>query len=303
MTLQIVRAGFAAVQDLGRPGYAHLGVPRGGAFDEWALRDGNRLCGNDPSAAAIEFVLAGPDVRFDDEATVALTGAPFAATLDGTAVPFATTVRVAAGASISIGKVIRGARGLLCIAGGIATAPVLDSRSVSARAGIGRALAAGDRLPVGVRPGSPSAAAIRSIGGDIALGAAVRIVPGPQPFPDAALETLVSEPYEVTTEADRVGVRLDGPPLRDGGGGFEIDPEPVVPGAIQVPGDAQPIVLGPDAPATGGYPKIATVIRADLWMLAQARPGDTLRFEICDPAAARQALAVRLRETEASDDA
>lgn len=290
MSLRIARPGFAAVQDLGRAGLEPIGVPGGGAFDEWALRRGNRLCGNDADAAAIEFVLAGPEINFEHAHTVVLTGADFDASLDGMPVARDVAFEAPEGAVLRIGKARRGARGYLCVAGGIATEPVLASRSVSARAGIGVMLAGGDRLPVAGPVGRPRSVTSRAASDRTA---AIRVVLGPQPFPEQALAVLLSESFTVTPDADRVGVRLDGPALPGGG---EIDPEPAVPGAIQVPGSGQPIVLGPDGPVTGGYPKIATVIRADLWVFAQARPGDRLTFERCDPAVARRALAARLRE-------
>ncbi|HVL91149.1 MAG TPA: biotin-dependent carboxyltransferase family protein [Actinomycetota bacterium] len=298
--MRLTRAGFSSVQDLGRAAPGASGVPRGGAFDEWALRRGNRLCGNEPDAAGIEFVLAGPEVVFEKAALVAITGAPFAATLDGAAVEGEIAVPVAAGATLSIGKAARGARGYLCVAGGIATEPVLASRSASPRAGIGLMLAGGDRLPAGTASrGGPERPRPNRPETPDATPDAIRVVAGPSDLAEDSLERLIEEEWTVTPDADRVGVRLDGPALAHGPGGPEIDPEPAMPGVIQVPGDGRPIVLGPDGPATGGYPKIATVIRADLWVLAQARPGDRLRFRLCDPAAARAALAEQAGRTDA----
>lgn len=291
--MRVTRAGFASVQDLGRGPAAAAGLPRGGAFDEWSLRRGNRLCGNAPDAAGIEFVLAGPEVVFDDHVVVALTGAPFSATLGGTPLRRDEAVRVSAGVALSVGKAQAGARGYLCVAGGIGTEPVHGSRSASPRAGLGAMLAGGDRLPIG-----PPPAADASAPAPPERTGVVRVVAGPHTFAPGALEALTAAPWTVTLDADRVGVRLDGPALPHGTAGPEADPEPTIPGAIQVPGDGRPIVLGPDGPATGGYPKIATVIRADLWLVAQARPGDRLSFAVCDPPAARRALERRLSETD-----
>lgn len=272
MSLRVVRAGFATVQDGGRDvSLQRLGVPPGGAFDRRALRAGNRMCGNDDDAAAIEFVLRGPQVVFERKATAVVTGAPFAATLDGAALQPGRVFDAPRGAALDVGAAPSGARGYLCVAGGIDTPPVLGSRGASPRAGIGAMLSSGDVLPLG--------RAARPPGGnpyDMPAATAVRVVRGPQEFDDDAFHALTNNDYRVTPDADRVGVRLDGPALTRAT--HEIDPEGTVPGAIQVPGDGRPIVLGPDGPATGGYAKIAVVITDDLWMIAQARPGDTLRF-------------------------
>lgn len=281
MSLRFVRAGFATVQDLGRTGDAQrYGVPCGGAFDEWALRAGNRLCGNDDGAAAIEFVLRGPEIVFKADVTAVVTGAPFAATLDGVVLQPGRVFRAARGSTLAIGSSPWGARGYLCVAGGIDTPVVLGSRGASPRAGIGAMLSTGDEVPVGApRPPGADADFDRP-----RPDGTIRVVAGPQTFAPGALEVLLSAEFAVTPDADRTGVRLDGPALqRDT---HEIDPEGTVPGAIQVPADGRPIVLGPDGPATGGYAKIATVIADDRWLVAQARPGDRLRFRPHDGAGA-----------------
>lgn len=273
MSLRLVRAGFATVQDGGRdPSLQQLGVPPGGAFDQGALIAGNRLCGNGDRAAAIEFVLRGPSVMFERDAVAVVTGAPFAATLDGVSLDPGRVFDAPRGSTLDVGAAPSGARGYLCVAGGIDTPVVLGSRSASPRAGIGAMLSTGDVLPVGKAARPPHGDARY----EIPAATAVRVVRGPQEFGDDAFLALTNGDCRVTPDADRVGVRLDGPALTRAT--HEIDPEGTVPGAIQVPGDGRPIVLGPDGPATGGYAKIAVVIADDLWMIAQARPGDTLRF-------------------------
>ncbi len=272
--LLVGEPGWSSVQDLGRQGFGALGVPRGGAFDEWALRAGNRLAGNDDDAAAIEFAMRGPTITFGRAAVIALTGAHFDASVDGRDVPHARSFRIQEGVTLTIGRARDGARGYLCVRGGIATPSLLGSRSVSARAGLGTMLAAGDRLPLGPVPeaGSPDRRMARSI-----PEAVLRAAAGPQDD-RFDLDELFEGSFTVSAEADRVGVRLDGVRLTHRGPS-EIEPEGAIPGAIQVPADGRPIVLGPDGPATGGYAKIAVVAGADLGVLAQARPGATLRFE------------------------
>lgn len=292
MSIIVEEAGWCSVQDLGRPGYGASGVPRSGAFDEWALRAGNRLCGNQENAAGLEVTLRGPSLRFDRDAAVAITGARFMRTLDDVEVPQGETFTVRAGQRLAFGPLHAGLRAYVCVSGGIQSPLLLGSRSASPRAGIGGMLAGGETLAVGP---AQAHARRRQVHAPESLGdALVRIILGPQAqaFTPDAIERLAGEPFVVSTEADRVGLRLDGPVLTHSGEAG-IEPEGVVAGCIQVPGDGRPIILGPDGPVTGGYAKIATVIGADLCILAQAKPGTTLRFEVVTPGQARDARAVR----------
>jgi antagonist of KipI len=307
MSLRVLSPGaFTTVQDQGRAGWASIGVPPSGAFDPFALRAANLLVGNDETAAGLEITLHGPALICEGDVVVAVVGAPFEITVDGRAVPVGVTVSLRAGQSLRVGRTRVGVRAWIAVRGGIDVPLVLGSRSTHAVAGLGgfsgRALVDGDVLSVGVAiaqderprridedprpaPGSPRT---------------VRVVPGPQAeaFTGTAESAFYAGVYAVTPRADRTGIRLEGDPvLADRA---DIDPEGVVPGAIQVPGDGAPIVLGPDGPATGGYAKIATVITADVPILAQARPGDTLRFVPMVVDEAREAYRARERALHAA---
>jgi antagonist of KipI len=281
--IRVVSPGpFTTVQDLGRAGWGSSGVPPSGAMDGPALRAANLLAGNPQDAAGLEITIAGPVLVFEQHATVAIAGARIEASIDETAAPDRETLEVRAGSTLRLGKVSGGVRAYLAVGGGIDLPPVLGSRSTLAAAGIGglsgRALADGDRLPIGP---ATSRAARKRLPDAALAGAAgvVRAVAGPQEdaFTAKGIEAFWAATFTVTPRSDRTGVRLDGPAIEHAGGA-DLDPEGVVTGAIQIPGDGKPIVLGPDRPATGGYAKIATVVTADLPLIAQARPGDTLRF-------------------------
>lgn len=268
--IEILASGpLATIQDLGRFGLAALGVPRSGAFDAPALRLANRLVGNDAGAAAIEVTLGGLDVRVDDAATVALTGAP----CPGLACGAATTLR--AGALVRLGAPARGLRSYLAVRGGIATEPVLGSRSTDTLSGLGpAALRPGDQLAIGPAPSAPVSDAVAT--GRTSTGV-LDVLFGPREdwFTAAGRAALLDIAWTVRPDSDRIGIRLDGPPL-ERSRTDELPSEPTLPGAIQVPGDGRPIVFGPDAPVTGGYPVIGVL--TDLGTAAQLRPGDTVRF-------------------------
>jgi antagonist of KipI len=282
MTIRVVVPGaFTTVQDLGRSGFAWAGVPPSGAMDVAALRVGNLLVGDDEESAALEITLHGPTLHFEEDAVVALTGAEIEADLDGTPVTTLESFRITSGSTLRLRQCTRGVRAYLAVRGGIDVPSILGSRSTLASAGFGglygRALKQGDVL------------AVRAVAGDGPLrrtrtpsappDGAVRVLRGPQleAFTDAARAAFFAQEFHVSPRSDRVGVRLEGE-LIEHVEHADIDPEGVVTGAIQVPGDGHPIILGPDRPVTGGYAKIATVIAADLGMVAQARPGDSLRF-------------------------
>jgi biotin-dependent carboxylase-like uncharacterized protein len=269
--LEIVAAGpFATVQDLGRPGYAALGVPRSGAFDLDALTAANRLVGNSPGAAGLEITYGGLAARALRALTVAFTGATCPGMPDWYA-----AVTLPAGAAIWLGAPARGVRTYLAVRGGIDVPPVLGSRSTDVLGGLGPApLRARDRIRVGLAAGLPAGVTGRPPA--VAVGP-LRLTWGPRDdwFGPAARTSLVDTAWTVRPESDRVGVRLDGPRL-DRTRTDELPSEPTLPGAVQVPPDGRPIVFGPDAPVTGGYPVIAVV--DEPWRLAQCRPGDTVRF-------------------------
>ncbi|MEV7774518.1 biotin-dependent carboxyltransferase family protein [Kitasatospora sp. NPDC086791] len=279
-SLRVVRPGFGAtVQDLGRPGHAALGVSPSGAADRRSLRLANRLVGNQEGAAGVEAPLGGLVLEVDHHATVALTGAPCPAHVDGRAVDLNAPVRLEPGRRLTVGTPREGLRVYLAVRGGIDLPPVLGSRSTDTLAGLGPArLAAGDLLPVGdLTDGWPAAdfAPQRALPAEPVL----RILPGPRDdwFTPEALALLCGRPYTVTDHSDRVGMRLSGPALERARTG-ELPSEAAVPGALQVPPNGQPILFLTDHPVTGGYPVIATVHEDDLCHAAQAGPGRRLRF-------------------------
>lgn len=261
---------LATVQDLGRPGYAALGVPHSGAFDRAALRLANRLVGNPDDAAAIELTLGGLEIRLTAAATIALTGAPCPGAPD-----WGHAVSIPAGASVRLAMPPSGLRSYLAVRGGIGGERVLGSRSTDTLSGLGPdPLRRGDVLAIGPVDGEVSgAASLGSPAGDAVLP--IRFGPRDDWFTAAARARLVDVAWIVRPESDRVGIRLDGPPLARSQDG-ELPSEPVLPGAVQVPSDGRPILFGPDAPVTGGYPVIAVV--TDLDRAAQLRPGDHVRF-------------------------
>jgi biotin-dependent carboxylase-like uncharacterized protein len=271
--IEIVEAGpLATIQDLGRIGWASLGVPRSGAFDRTAARLANRLVGNPPDSAVIEVTYGGLAVRMLEAVTLALTGAVCPGA------DFGVAVTVAAGRTVRLG--VPGAGGLrsyLGVRGGLAVDPVLGSRSTDLLSGLGpQPLRYGDRLPVGRAPMHAPSGATAAL---THLPHPLRISLAPRAdwfAPDAAA-LLTTTAWTVRPDSDRIGVRLDGPPLsriRTG----ELPSEPTLPGALQVPADGRPILLGPDAPVTGGYPVIAVLADADLDLAGQLRPGDLVRF-------------------------
>lgn len=264
--------GLATVQDFGRPGHAHLGVPPSGALDPGALRLANRLVGNPPGAAGIE-IMGGLLLRASSPVTIALTGAPGPAFDGPRPVPLFAPVTVR---TLLIGYAETGVRRYLAVAGGVAVEPVLGSRSTDTLSGLGPPpLRAGDLLPIGV-PGVPSAvdfAPQSAPPGELWLG--ITFGPRDEVFADPA--ELLRCAYTMSPVSDRVGARLDGPALTRADPG-ELPSEPVVTGAVQVPADGRPLIFLNDHPTTGGYPVIAVVDGQDVPRLAQAGPGTPIRF-------------------------
>ncbi|MFD1468515.1 biotin-dependent carboxyltransferase family protein [Hymenobacter caeli] len=300
MSLSILRPGLlTTVQDLGRPGYQHIGMVVGGAMDAPALRVANLLVGNADGAAGLEITLQGPRLRFAAGHLFALTGARLSPTLDGQPVEMNRPVWAPAGAELAFGAPVAGGRAYLAVAGGLAVAPVLGSRATYLRAGLGglhgRALRAGDELPVG----APSAVGQR-LGQALAgsrwaqarwtVGPRLCPVPRPHPvvravrgpeyeqFSAGSQQAFWQQPFVVTAAADRMGYRLQGPDLARLTA-TELLSSAVTFGTVQVPADGQAIVLLADRQTTGGYPRLAQVITADFGALAQARPGQALRFQ------------------------
>jgi biotin-dependent carboxylase-like uncharacterized protein len=291
--IEVERAGLCdLVVDRGRPGYAHLGVPRGGAADPQALAAANRLVGNDVDAAGLEIAFNGPALRFPRGAVLAITGARFASgRSSGAAVAWNETLVLQAGETLELGTVLEGCRCWVAIRGGVAVPMLMGSRSTFMPSGFGgyrgRALRRGDRLPVGGLAAA-SWRRLRAYPPAIFGVPGLRVLPGPQSglFDDAGLVAFFSGSYRVALAADRRGLRLKGPPLKPAS--VELPSQGVLPGAVQVPHDGQPIILGWDGPVTGGYPVVATVVAVDQARLAQLRPGDAVRFTTMEVDAARE---------------
>jgi biotin-dependent carboxylase-like uncharacterized protein len=263
---------LATVQDQGRPGYAHLGVPRSGALDLPALERANRLVGNSLSAAGLELSHGRFAALFHADALIAVTGATAVVRVDGAVVR--GPVGVHKGQRLEIGAPTSGVHCYLGVRGGIDVPAVLGSRSADTLSGIGPApLRVGTQLPIGVSDGVPFSAGAETEHGD---AIELRIRFGPREGWFRSPEELTWNGYRMGM-ANRVGARLTGPELARSIT-RELPSEGLVPGAVQVPGDGKPIIFLADHPTTGGYPVIAVVHPADLPLVAQARPGTKVMF-------------------------
>jgi antagonist of KipI len=314
-TIAVLEPGlFTTVQDLGRPGHARMGVSAAGAADATALRIANRLAGNPDGSPALEMTLAGCTFRFDAPACVAIAGADMQARIDGRPLPSWSAAPVPTGATLACGQAAYGARAVLAVAGGIVVPLVLGSASthVPSRLGgfEGRALRRGDRLRFGA-PAPEMLPAARRVPPDAlaalapaaAGGAAVtlRVTPGAQGdrFDEPSRRLLVESEYRVSGASDRMGLRLEGPPIPPPGGGTMLT-EGMPLGAIQIPPAGGPVILFVDHQTTGGYPVIASVASADLSAVAQLRPGSRVRFAMITLDDARRLLAGRAAAIEAA---
>jgi KipI family sensor histidine kinase inhibitor len=282
--IEVLHCGpLGTVQDTGRAGYASLGVGTSGAADPASAALANRLVGNVPEAAVLELSF-GATLVFRRSARVVVTGAWCDVTRDGRGEGMNAPFDVRAGQELVVGPASVGLRAYVAVRGGIAVRETLGSRSTDVLSGLGPpALSPGTVLPIGdACDGPPPAVDVAPVAAPSTGELVVRVVPGPRAdwFTAEAVTTLFTEPYTVTADSNRVGVRLDGPALaraRDG----ELPSEGMVTGAIQVPPGGTPIVFLADHPVTGGYPVIGVVLAADLPVLAQARPGQVVRFRRC----------------------
>lgn len=300
--LTVVKPGLlTTVQDLGRWSHQAEGVPVAGPMDVFSHRLANHLVGNAPEAATLEVTLIGPEITIDAETMLAVAGADFDLTCDGAAVGVGATFAARPGQTLRFGRRRLGARAYLAVAGGgVLTDPVLGSRSthlVSHMGGLaGRALAAGDELPVAPRATS---APNRARGLTLPTGgrARLRVLPGPQEdwFTDETWRALTTVSFRISPRSNRMGYRLEGPPLVRART-TELISEPMAIGAIQVPAAGEPILLMADHQTTGGYPRIGHVVSADLCLAGQLAPGDFIAFERCTHAEAVAALIARERE-------
>ncbi|WKK23138.1 biotin-dependent carboxyltransferase family protein [Streptomyces olivoreticuli] len=279
--LTVVRAGaLTTVQDLGRPGHAHLGVGLSGALDRPAHRLANRLVGNPAPCATLETTVNGCAVRVDRAVTAAVTGTPCAVRVDGRPVAWGAAVRVPAGAVLDVGAAVGGVRAYVAFGGGVAVPPVLGSRSRDLLSGLGPdPLTDGATLPLGAPRGPSEGADAVPWPGPPDRGLVLPVVLGPREdwFTAEALRVLAGGGHRVSPASNRIGLRTEGPALaraRDG----ELPSEGMVLGAVQVPPDGRPVVFLADHPTTGGYPVIGVVPEPSLAAAAQAAPGTPVRF-------------------------
>ncbi|MFQ1701149.1 biotin-dependent carboxyltransferase family protein [Loktanella agnita] len=287
---------LATVQDLGRVGHWRQGLGRAGAMDPLALRVANLLLGNIEGAAALEIPLTPAGFVFAQDTVFSLAGAACGATLDGVALPRCWAGSAKAGQDLSLGAMRDGSRVYLGLPGGIDVPEMLGSRSTQLREGFGgyqgRVLAAGDTLS-GAAPCARMASisyALPALREEGAADITLRVLPSSETgeFSEASIKAFFDQPYTVTPASNRQGFRLEGPELQRKETG-ELRSHGIAPGIVQVPGGGQPIIQLADSATMGGYPKIACVIEPDLWRIAQARPGDTLRFVRVDMKQARDA--------------
>ena len=274
---------LTTVQDEGRFFYQSSGIRPSGVMDAAAYEAANALVGNTKGEAVLEMTFLGATLEFQSAAWFALTGADMQAKLDGAPVARDQAIRAEAGQTLAVGMAVSGCRGYLAVRGGVDVPLVMGSRStdVSAKLGgfDGRALKAGDVLPtLSVDDWTPTTLRYESPVYESAV--TVRVVPGPQEeyFTAAGLETFFSSAYEISPNSDRMGLRLEGPEI-ESRNGTDIVSDGIVFGSIQVPSGGKPILLMADHQTAGGYAKIGTVLSLDLPKLAQARPGDTVRFQ------------------------
>ena len=285
-TIQVKIPGLlTTVQDLGREGFGPIGVSPSGAADPISLRLGNRLVANAESAAGLEMTLLGGTFLFPEGTILALTGSDFGATLDGAAVDLGTSVDVRPGGTLRLGPTCSGARSYLCVQGGIVVTPFLGSASTHILIGLGgfqgRSLRKGDVLHIGPATGSFRKRTIApQVLKHLSPRKVLRVTPGPQMdwFSESALRSFYAGTYRVSEQSNRMGLRLEGTRVSQSAD-REMITEGISLGAVQVPPGGLPIILFVDQPTTGGYPKIANVISADLHRVGQLRPGDEIQFE------------------------
>ena len=291
---------FTTVQDLGRPGYGAIGVSSGSAADPTALRVANRLLGNPPNAAGLEMTLQGGRFLFPEGALIAMGGSDFG-------VPAWMTLKVPPGEVLSVGHTRSGARCYLCVRGGIRVPLILGSASTDVTSGMGgycgRSLRRGDRLEIGPEPEAPALSKLApGLLDAVCRRSVFRVTDGPQVewFTREAVAAFYNSPYTVSSEVNRMGIRLAGARLQTVDT-RELITEGVSLGCIQAPAGGQPMILFVEQQTTGGYPKIANVVAADLPALGQLKPNDEIRFERVDLREARELLYIQERWIRSRD--
>ena len=274
-SLTVLETGpLTTVQDAGRLGQGALGIGRSGACDRAASRLANRLVGNDDGAAVLEVTFGGLVLCANADVVLVTTGARCAG------IPHNAPLTLAAGEKLALGAPVTGARTYVAVRGGIDVPAVLGSRSTDLLAGLGPdILAAGDRLPIGQSVGAMPGVDVAAVPEPEAGEVVVQVQPGPRRdwFTDNAWTSLLDQPYSVTTQSNRVALRLDGVPLERASTG-ELSSEGMVRGALQIPLSGTPVLFLADHPVTGGYPVVAYVVDDDVDRCGQLRTGQTLRF-------------------------
>ncbi len=306
MAIEIIEPGLAAsIQDQGRPGYYNVGIPPSGALDLFSAAAANVLVGNPSDAAVIESTYMGPKLRFTEDTVAAVTGADIPVKINGHTAPMWESFPVKTGDELSFGILEQGARMYVAVAGSFAVPEVLGSRSLYALGAFGgfegRALQAGDLLPTGTAVGTPGRVLPNELRPQLSREVDIRVVIGLYDYrlTDKGLSALLDQPWKLTTVADRIGFRYSGHSLdwkeRKQPFGAGSDPSNITDagypiGSIQVPGGIEPIILHRDAVSGGGYAMVATVISADLDVVAQCSPGTQTRFR---PVSLEDALEAR----------
>lgn len=296
--LEVIAPGLhTTVQDRGRIGFRDVGVPESGPLDSVSFHFANVLVGNPPGAPALEMLVQGPTLKVEaDSVRVACAGSDAhieIRTGEPRRVPAGQSVRLVRDDVFRVGTLGESVCAYLAVEGGIAVAPVLGSASTYVRGSLGgvqgRRLARGDRVPLAYESVEPAAERVLARPLDLAYDQPIRVILGPQAeyFTEEAIATFLGSDYTVSAQSDRMGFRLEGPALAHAGG-YDLVSDGIVTGAIQVPGSGKPIVLMVDHQTTGGYPKIATVISADIAVVGRRRPGRRLRFVAVDVSEAKR---------------
>ena len=284
--IKIINPGlFTTIQDRGRWGYQRFGMPVAGAMDLFSLRVSNILVGNNEYDAALETTLLGPEILFDCDELISITGANMGPKINNSPVPMWTTLFIQAGDKLSFSKIKSGFRSYIAFSRGLDVPEIMGSRSTFIRGNLGgyngRKLNSKDEISLGNKPiGNTGSYLPKEFIPVYAKDNTIRVILGPQDdyFTEEAKETFLSSQYTITNEADRMGYRLDGPKIQHVEGP-DIISDGIVFGSIQVPGDGLPIIMMADRQTTGGYTKIAVVITPDLPILAQMSPGSTMNFK------------------------
>lgn len=287
--IKIIHPGLlTSVQDEGRYGYQQFGVPVSGVMDSFSYRVGNILVGNEEKEAVLEVTMLGPQIIFENDSVIAITGGDLSPMINGKAIFMWESIYVKKGDQLSFGGIKRGCRSYIAFAGGIDVDVIMGSRSTYMKGKIGgyegRALKSGDILKIGDPKEALSNLKGRKVSQKyipkMTSPFELRVVLGPQDeyFTQKGVDTFLSNEYVVTNECDRMGFRLDGEVIEHVDGG-DIISDGIAFGAIQIPGHGKPIIMMADRQTTGGYTKIANVIGADLYKIAQAKPNDKIRFK------------------------